>query len=235
MFLQFVKEDIQEAHVKAVNQYIEIKQSGQILFEGKKHLALFMKIINHNNNKDNKCFETEKGTISYIYCHNISHIPNIIFGFTEKEVVLSQDLLFTYNKELSLYIMNISFINDNNEINTSISNQELIFDNDVSITSFGELLALFRALLFIFVVGVVVLIGVAILTVVAVIIFCCKDNTTPKNVNFNSINVQASLKSIRFPYEPQDISQPQVIHQTMLNLNSNIDYALFPKVPIYNI
>lgn len=232
MFLQFIKEDVQEAHINDINQYIEIKQTGQILFEGKNHLALFMEIINHNNN-DNKCFEMEKETISYIYCHNISHIPNIIFGFTEKEVVVPQELLFTYNKDLSLYIMNISFIDDNNN-NTSVLNKELIIDNDVSEISFGIFSPIFQAIAYAIFVLIVIGVIFVIVIIITIICCCCKRNSNQQNINLNLMNLKASLKSVAFPYEPQDISQPQVVHQTMLALNNNIDYVIFPKVPIYN-
>jgi hypothetical protein len=230
IFLQFIKEDVQEAHINNINQYIEIQQNGQILFEGKNHLALFLEIINHNNN-DNKCFEMEKGKISYIYCHNISHIPNIIFGFTKKEVVVSQNLLFTYNKELSLYIMNISFIDDNNN-NISVLNKELIIDNNVSEISFGIFSPIFQAIAY--AIFMLMVIGVIFVIVIIILIICCCCKRNSKQNNANLINIQTSPKSLVFPYEPQDISQPQVIHQTMLALNNNIDYVIFPKVPIYN-
>ena len=233
IFLQFIKEDVQEAHINNINQYIEIQQNGQILFEGKNHLALFMEIINHNNN-DNKCFEMERGKISYIYCHNISHIPNIIFGFTEKEVVVSQNLLFNYNKELSLYIMNISFIDDDNNNNISVLNKELIIDNNVSEISFGIISALFEAIAYAIFMLIVIGVTFVVVIIVAIICCCCCCKRNPKKNYVNKINIQVSPKYFAFPYEPQDISQPQVVHQTMLALNNNIDYVIFPKVPIYN-
>ena len=237
MFLQFIKEDVQDTQVKEVNQYIEVKHNGQMLIERNKHLATFMKIVNHN---DNMCFEMEEETISYIYCYDISHIPDIIFSFTEGEVVFSQDSLFTYSKELSIYIMNICFINDNNNNHSLLNKEEtqLIFDNDISEIVFGEgKISLGWGIVIAFFVVVVIPIIVIIIIIIAIIRCIIKKCREYDKENIN-INVNYKKRTDKFttlfPYEPEDISTPQVVHQMVLDLNNNIDYVLFPQVPIGN-
>lgn len=241
MFLQFIKDD---THVVEVNQHIQVKPNGQMLIEGKKHLTLFMEIVNHNNNK---CFEmTEKETLSYIHCYDISHVSNMIFNFAEGETVLSQDLLFTYNEELSLYIMNICFINDNKSLFNKEETQ-FTFDNDISEISFWQLKMYFGwgIVVLVFLIYGVPIIGVII--IVIIIVSCIVNrirasdpyfNNTNKHQHMSSKNITRTKVSIKFtelfPYEPENIFTPQVIHQSMLSLNDNIDYVLFPKVPIYN-
>ena len=243
MFLQFIKDD---THVVEVNQHIQIKPNGQMLIEGKKHLTLFMEIVNHNNN-NNKCFEImEKKTLSYIHCYDISHVSNIIFNFTERETVLSQDLLFTYNEELSLYIMNICFINDNKSLFNKEETQ-LTFDNDISEISFWQLKMNFGwgIVLLLVLIYVIPIIGVIIIVIIVVSCIVNRvrasdplfDNTNKyQNVSSkNIIKTKVPLKFTElFPYEPENIFTPQVIHHSMLSLNDNIDCILFPKVPIYN-
>ena len=241
MFLQFIKDD---THVIEVNQHIQVKKNGQMLIEGKKHLTLFMEIINHNNNK---CFEMEKETVSYIHCYDISHVPNIIFSFAERETVLSQDLLFTYSEELSLYIMNICFINDNKSLFNKEETQ-LTFDNDNSEISSWQLKMYFGGwgfVLLVFLIYGIPIIGIIVILII--VVSCIVNRVRASDPQFNSTNKHqhVSSKNISrtnvvvkftdlFPYEPENISTPQVIHQSMLSLNDNIDYVLFPKVPIYN-